>query len=255
MSPDSQRGYVRDLPLYPVPFYRAVWSAVFAAAVTTLAPALGAQALDPTMPLPPGASREKGAETSDGSSGRWVQVYRSSAPVEMLLGWYQRKMTPGIDIALDTVDLEPGEVTLTSSHVTEHSFDDECADTAASVLPAFGSNPPCKKWRRGVDKRRALQNSRLGIREGVWIDHFTITWYSRESNGDLVRRQIVVRDAGLTSNWQHDQLRSQVTLERVRRPTPPAAPAAPAAAPVESTPPANSAAPVDRAAPADTTPR
>lgn len=244
---------MRDLPLYPVPFFRAVWGAVFAA-VTTLAPALGAQVVDPTMPLP-GASREKGAETSDGSNGRWFQVYRSSAPVEMLLGWYQRKMTPGADIALDTVDLEAGEVTLTSSHVTEHSFDDECADTAAAVLPAFGSNPPCKKWRRGVDKRRALQNSRLGIREGVWIDHFTITWYSRDTNGDLVRRQIVVRDAGLTANWQHDQLRSQITLERVTRPKAAPAPAAApaAAAPADTIAPADSGAPVGRAAPADTT--
>ena len=31
----------------------------------------------------------------------------------------------------------------------------------------------------------------------------------------LVRRQIEVRDAGLSSNWQHDHLRSQITLERV----------------------------------------
>jgi hypothetical protein len=157
-------------------------------------------------------------------------VYRSTAPVEMLLGWYQRRMTALVDVALDTVDLQAGEVTQVSSHIVEHKFEDECADSVGSVLPAFGSNPPCKKWRRGIDKKRALQNSRLGIREGVWIERFIIKWYSRDANGDLVRRQIIVRDAGLSANWQHDQLRSEITLERVKSgAAPPAgAPAAPA---------------------------
>jgi len=207
---------VRDLPQYPVPFRRAVLGAALAVAtVASAPPALGAQALDPTMPLPPGATRQKGADVSDAAGGRFVQVYRSVAPIEMLLGWYQRRMTPIPDGVLDTVDLQPGEGTQVSSHVTEHNFVDECADSGASPQPDSTAPPVCTKWRRGVAKRRALQNSRLGIREGTWIERFTITWFNREANGELVRRQIEVRDAGLSSNWQHDHLRSQITLERV----------------------------------------
>jgi len=204
---------VQDLPQYPVPFRRAMWGAALAVAV--VASGLAAQSLDPTMPLPPGATREKGADVSDGANGRFVQVYRSVAPIEMLLGWYQRRMTPVPDGVLDTVDLQPGEGTLVSSHVTEHAFVDECADSGASA-PRDSTVPlACKKWRRGLDKRRALQNSRIGIREGTWIERFTFTWFNREANGELVRRRIEVRDAGLSSNWQHDQLRSLITLERV----------------------------------------
>jgi hypothetical protein len=207
---------VRNLPQYPVPFRRAVWGTALAVATFASAPpALGGQGLDPTMPLPPGTTREKGADVSDAAGGRFVQVYRSVAPIEMLLGWYQRRMTPVPDGVLDTVDLQPGEGTQVSSHVTEHSFVDECADSGASARPDSATPPVCKKWRRGLDKKRALQNSRLGLREGTWIERFTMTWFNREANGELVRRRIEVRDAGLSSNWQHDQLRSQITLERV----------------------------------------
>ena len=170
------------------------------------------------MPLPPGAVREKGIEeqaaAGKGPDTQLLMVYRSSAPVEMLVQWYKRKFTTAEDIALDTAALQPGGVTPISYHITPHVFVDECVDPPASVATASEAAPACKKWRRGVDKRRALDNSRVAFVDGVWVEVFTLTWYERSTNGELLRRQIEVRDTGLSKNWQHDQLRSQITLER-----------------------------------------
>lgn len=209
-----------DLAQDRVPLCRSMWGAALVATIVALAPpALAAQKwTDPTMPLPPGTIRERGLEPAagadEGPDGRMLQVYRVGAPVEMLLGWYQRRLSPTADAVQDTARLRPGDATLISYHLTYHSFDDQCADTGASASAAGDAPPACKRWRRGVDKRRALDNSRIGFGGGKWIERFTLTWFSRGGKGELVRRQIEVRDAGLSDNWQHDRLRSLITLER-----------------------------------------
>jgi hypothetical protein len=86
-------------------------------------------------------------------------------------------------------------------------------DPGASASATGDAAAPCKRLRRGADKQRALNNSRIAP-GGKWVERFTLTWFSRGAQGELVRRQIEVRDTGLSDNWQHDQLRSQITLER-----------------------------------------
>ena len=200
---------------------RSVWSAALAAAAAGFAPpAVGAQKVtDPSMPLPPGVVREKGLEAQagagDGADGRFLQIYHVGAPSEMVFSWYLKRLNATKDAPADTAALRPGESTFPRYNVTYYSFSDECADPGASASASTDAAPPCKHWRRGRDKQRALDNSRVGVRGEGWIERFTLTWFSRGDNGELFRRQIEVRDTGLSDNWQHDQLRSQITLERV----------------------------------------
>lgn len=199
-------------------FGSAVCIPALATVVGVFAP-LGAQTLaDATMPLPPGVAREKGIEAqmaaTKGPETQLLMVYRSSAPVEMLVGWYKRRLATAEDIPLDTASLQPGGATAISYHLTFHAFVNECMDPGPSAGTSSDSGATCKKWRRGIDKRRALDNSRVAFKDGTWVEFFTLTWYERTLNGELVRRQIEVRDTGLSKNWQHDELRSQITLER-----------------------------------------
>ena len=119
---------------------RAMWSAALALAVVIVTPLDAQKLADPAMPLPPGAVREKGIEeqaaAGKGPDTQLLMVYRSSAPVEMLVQRYKRKFTTAEDIALDTAALQPGGVTPISYHITPHVFVDECVDPPASVATA-----------------------------------------------------------------------------------------------------------------------
>lgn len=203
----------------PMPFRRAVLGAALAAAAVALAaPAVEAQkSADPSMPLPPGVIRERGLEAAGAAArpGTQVfQVFRVGAPTEMVLSWYLRQLVPTEDAAPDTAGLQPGEATPISYHLTYHAFTDQCMNPGASASASSDATAPCKRWRRGTDKRRALNNSRVALPGGKWVDRFTLTWFSRGAQGELVRRQIDVRDAGLSDDWQRDELRSLITLER-----------------------------------------
>jgi hypothetical protein len=202
-----------------------VQASVLAAAVVLFAaPALRAQkSADPTMPLPSGVNRDKAAEAAaggagDGTDGRLLQMFRVGAPIEMLIPWYLRQMSPYEDSPLDTTRLQPGESTPMSYHITYHAWKDQCMDPAdtAAESDSAGSDPsqPCKRWRRGIDKQRALNNSRVSLPGGRWVKRFTITWFTRGAGGEMTRRQIELRDAGLADNWQHDYLKTLITLER-----------------------------------------
>lgn len=198
---------------------RDVWRTALAAAVVLFAPpTLAAQKVtDPQMPLPPGVIREKGleAQAAPGEGTRqFFQIYRVGAPSEMVYTWYKKKLGATDDAKVDTATLRPGESTFPRFRTTYHTFGDQCADAGMDPSVAWDTTIPCKKWRRGFEKRRALDNSRQGINGEGWIERFTVTWYTRGDNGELLRRQIEVRDTGLGSNWQHDFLRSQITLER-----------------------------------------
>jgi hypothetical protein len=191
------------------------WRVALAAALVAFAPpGLTAQKSgDATMPLPPGVIREKTPEdeVSGPSKTRAVEVWRVGASMEQAFGWYKARIAAYQDVPLDTAAVRPGEGTAISYHLAYHKFDDECRERVAS-----GSSDPaaaCKKWRRGADKRRALNNSRVALPDG-WLEQFTFTWFSRTGDGALVRRQILVRDTGLSDDWQRDALRSQITLVR-----------------------------------------
>jgi hypothetical protein len=197
-----------------------VWGAAVAAAAALFAPpALGAQkSNDPTMPLPPGVIREKGLEAAagagDGADGRVLQIFRVGAPAELVFTWYKGRLAPYEDAAQDTAHLQPGESTPISYHLNYYTFVDECMDRAESGAASSDATAPCKRWRRGLDKQRALNNSRVPLPLGKWVEGFTITWFTRGAQGEIVRRLIEVRDAGLSDNWQHDNLRTQIRLER-----------------------------------------
>jgi hypothetical protein len=225
VNPNAREVTVVDLVQARVPF-RILSGPILAAAVVIFSapPALRAQKSgDPSMPLPSGVHRDKAAEAAagagNGAGGRMVQIFKIGAPLELLVPWYLRQMSPYENSPLDTTHLQPGESTPMSYHITYHSWKDQCMDPAESASAgsdstASDSTRPCKRWRRGIDKRRALSNSRVALDGGRWIDRFTITWFTREASGGMVRRQIEVRDAGLSDNWQHDNLKTQIILER-----------------------------------------
>jgi hypothetical protein len=201
-----------------------VWGAVLAAALVALAPpTLAAQRLtDPTMPLPPGVIRDRPLEAAagagEGADTRWIEAWYVGASMEQLLGWYLRRIHATQDATLDTAGVRPGEGTPVSYHLTFHAFDDQCMNPGQSAS-ASSDSASCKRWRRGANKRRALNNSRVGLQPGQWVELATFTWFGRDEQGVLVRRRIELRDIGLSNDWQRDQLRSQITLERevVRR--------------------------------------
>lgn len=205
-----------DLVQASVPFRRALSGAAVAAAVLLGSPALAQKSLDPSMPLPPGVIREKGLEAAmarDGTQRQVLQIFKVGAPAEMVFTWYQKRLTPYEDAAQDTASLKPGESTPMTFHINWHAFVNECMEREGGAA-ASDTTAPCKRWRRGIDKQRALNNSRVALPGGKWVESFTITWFNREPSGQLVRRKIEARDAGLADNWQHDQLRTHIILER-----------------------------------------
>jgi hypothetical protein len=173
---------------------------------------------DPTMPLPPGVIREKGLEQAagagDGADGRVLQIFRVGAPVEMVFTWYKGRLAAYEDAEQDTARLKPGESTPISYHLNYYTFVDECMDKGEGGAAASEATAPCKRMRRGFDKQRALNNSRVPLPGGKWVEWFTITWFTRGAGGEMVRRLIEVRDDGLSDNWQHDNLRTRIRLER-----------------------------------------
>jgi hypothetical protein len=193
-----------------------LWRAAVAVALVAVAPAalVAQRSGDATMPLPPGVIKEKPPDDPAlaPSATRAVEVWRVGASMEQTFGWYKARLPSYQDAALDTAAVKPGEGTAISYHIVYHKFDDECRDPAASGS-ARSDAAACKKWRKGADKRRALDNSRVALPDG-WVEQFTFTWFSRMADGQMVRRVILVRDKGLSDDWQRDALRSQITLLR-----------------------------------------
>ena len=192
------------------------------AAVLALTPALAAQKkTDSTMPLPETSRRMRNLEPKAGSEGPNVQVHevwQVGAPPEMLLSWYLRRLnwlSPNKDRVLDTSEVRAADTRPPMTyHITFHTFDDECRDPGWTPPPPDSPPPPCKVWRLGREKRRVLENNRVGFEQSVWIDSVTFMWMTRELSGEILRRTIVLRDAGITDDWKRYNLVSQITLER-----------------------------------------
>ena len=202
-----------------------VWGAMLAAAVVAVTPlSLAAQKLtDPTMPLPETSRRmrelEPPATAGDGVTVPMFEVWRVGAPPEMLLGWYLRRLnrlSPVKDAVLDTADVRVGDTRPSMTfHLTFHTFEDECMDPVPAASTSSDGTHPCSRWRRGTMKRRILDNNRVGYEQQLWIETITFLWYDREAaSGAIVRRQIELRDTGLSDDWKRYNLVTQITLER-----------------------------------------
>jgi hypothetical protein len=178
---------------------------------------LAAQKLtDPMLPLPETSRRHRELEPPP-QPGRINEVWTVGAPPEMMLGWYLRKLnrlSPVKDAELDTANVILGDTRPPMSyHITLHTFEDECMDSTQTSA-ASGGAPSCTRLRLGKQKRRTLDNNRVSFEMGEWIDKITFTWYIREPTGALVRRQIELRDTGLSDDWKRYTLVSQITLQR-----------------------------------------
>jgi hypothetical protein len=198
------------------------WTIAAAAAVIG-AVTLGAQtpATDAAIPLAPGAKRQPQLELqaggSEGGDTRAIRVYRWADTMEPMFKYYLRRLGGIRDAALDTASLaslRPGETTAISYHLAFHSFADQCADSAAGAAAGGRGPAACKAWRRAKDKQRAL-DGRLGLEPGLWIERATFSWFSRGTEGDLVRWRLELSDSGLSDDWQHYTPSTQLTVERV----------------------------------------
>jgi hypothetical protein len=196
---------------------RTAWIGTLAA-VVALAPAmLAAQKLtDPMLPLPETSRRHRELE-KPASPGGIYEVWTVGAPPEMMLGWYLRKLnrlSPVKDGNLDRANVILGDTRPPMSyHITLHTFDDECMDSAQTG-GASGGTASCTRMRLGKQKRTTLDNNRVSFEMGEWIDKITFSWYVREATGPLVRREIELRDTGLSNDWKRYTLITQITLKR-----------------------------------------
>jgi len=199
-----------------------VWGALFAAAAVTLAPALAAQKqTDRSMPLPETSRRLRQLEPPEGSEGARVQiheVWQVGAPPEMLLRWYLRRLnflSPNKDRVLDTAEVRTGDTRPPMTyHITFHMFDDECRDPVPTTPASTGEAAPCTAKRFGKEKRRTLDNNRVGFEQGAWIERVTFMWLTRDANGEMLRRTIEMRDTGLSDDWKRYTLVTQIVLFR-----------------------------------------
>ena len=196
---------------------RTAWMGTLAA-VVALAPAmLAAQKLtDPMLPLPETSRRHRELEKPAPPGGIY-EVWTVGAPPEMMLGWYLRKLnrlSPVKDGNLDRANVILGDTRPPMSyHITLHTFDDECMDSAQTG-GASGGTASCTRMRLGKQKRTTLDNNRVSFEMGEWIDKITFSWYVREATGPLVRREIELRDTGLSNDWKRYTLITQITLKR-----------------------------------------
>jgi len=197
-----------------------------AAAVTAV---VAATALDAQTPpgieeiyVIQGAQRDAKAEALlqvDSVSGaRTLRVYRIPGSIEQLVRYYAKRLVAKPDVDPDTIHapvIQPSPVSGTTPviyHLVFHTFDDECMDAA----PSAGTE--CQRWRRGKDKRRVLDDSRIGYEQGhwpKWIDAATFTWLRREPSGDVVRFRVELRDAGLSPDWKRHVPLARLLIEGV----------------------------------------
>jgi hypothetical protein len=156
------------------------------------------------IPLPEGAVERPDLEqqaTVSGVEGRSVLVYRWDAPIEPIVRYYIQHLGGDRDGELDTASVRPGGTSGISYHLAFYDLADQCADSAAGAAGAAGG--PCKHWKRATDLRRTLNNGRLGIAPGVWVQRLTFRWFSRDDRGVLTQWTTELFDSGVTDDWKH----------------------------------------------------
>ncbi len=187
---------------------RAGALAAAAAAISAIALPAQAPTTDAAIPLPSHVRRQPLLPQvgSEGGETRSLRVYRWDGPIDVLFRWYLGRLRGQRQAAVDTAYLRPDESTPVKYDLAFHSFEDQCADSAAPAT--------CTVWRRAKDKRRTL-NRAVGLEPGLWIERATFTWFSRATQGDLVQWRVELNDAGLSDDWQRYTPAAQLTVERV----------------------------------------
>jgi len=198
-----------------------LWAVAAAIVATT---ALGAQAPPDieAIYVIQGAQRDAQAEAllqADSAGGaRSLRVYRVGASLERLFQLYAKRLIArpyGDPDSVHAPVIPQAPVTGSTPvfyHLMFHSFDDECMD----AVPVAGTE--CRRWRRGKDKRKVLEDSRIGYEQGrwpKWIDTVTFTWLRREPNGDVVRFRVELRDIGLSPDWKRHIPLARLLVEGV----------------------------------------
>jgi hypothetical protein len=202
----------------------AQWLAAGTLAVVGVEP-LGAQHTPESVeqiPVVPGTTRDSKSEAQlqagADPSTHLFRVYRIGASMELLFKYYLGRLggQPG-QPGDTTPTVRAGDVSPVTYRLAFHAFDDECADPPApSVTPAPSGGPtPCRLFRRGKDKRNALDRVRIPYDRARWIEDASFTWFRRDLSGVLTRLRVDLRDVGLSDNWKRYDPQGQLLFESV----------------------------------------
>src|SRR6266699_1384898 len=192
----------------------ALAAAAAAVATTTLAAQKDKTQASQPIHIPLGAIHDAKEEAriraGIDSSTRWLKVYRVETTPEVTLAYIRQDLGGGRGPRPDSAALRPGETSPITYTVAFHKFADQCMDPPASSTAASSTGTACRVWRRGADKRQVLLNLRPIQEPGAWIETVVFTWYSRDTNGDLIRLRLELRDTGLAADWKHYMPRTQL---------------------------------------------
>jgi hypothetical protein len=188
-----------------------------AAAAALAAAALRAQTPETfeQIPVIPGSRHDTKAEAllPPPKPTQRTRLYRIEGSIEEVFQWYHSHLGGNSGEPLDSPTVRVTGLTPVSYHIAFYTFADECADSTTTMAPDSATTPPCRKWRRGKDKRRALGLSRLPWDSGLWIEDVTFTWFFRAPDGSLRRLRVEIRDIGLKPDWRFYTPRGQVRFE------------------------------------------
>jgi hypothetical protein len=162
------------------------------------------------IPVIPGSRHDVKAESllAAANGAPNTRVYRIEASIEEVFKWYRYQLAGNSGDPVDSPTVHITGLTPVTYHINFYTYDDACADST-------GSAPPCREWRRGKDKRRALGLSRLPWDTGQWIENAMFTWFCRDPDGALRRMRVEIRDIGLKPNWKYYHPLGLVRIENV----------------------------------------
>lgn len=188
-------------------------------AVATVTLAAQASLRFEQIPIVRGAIRDTKQEalllSASPAGMRQLRVYRIPASIEGLFRNYLGRLGGSPGPALDSPSEPVTHTTPITYYVAFHSFEDECMDSVSTASAPTGAGPTCQRVRRGLDKKKSLENSRLAYGVGQWIEHASFTWFRREPDSTLLRLRVDLRDMGLSSNWKRHTPLVQFLLESV----------------------------------------
>jgi hypothetical protein len=169
------------------------------------------------IPVIPGSRHDAKAESllASANGAPRTRVYRIEASIEEVFKWYRYQLGGESGESLDSPTVHVTGLTPVSYHIAFYTYEDVCADSTPPTAADPGSAPPCREWRRGKDKRRALGLSRLPWDTGQWIENATFTWFCRDPDGSLRRMRVEIRDIGLKPNWKYYHPLGLVRIESV----------------------------------------
>ncbi len=169
------------------------------------------------IPVIPGSRHDTKAEAllPPASGSLRTRLYRIEASIEEVFKWYHYHLGGDSGEPLDSPTVRVTGLTPVRYHIVFYTYEDVCADSTPPTAPDSGPAIPCRVWRRGKDKRRALGLSRLPWDTGQWIENATFTWFCRDPDGSLRRMRVEIQDIGLKLNWKNYGPLGRVRLESV----------------------------------------